>query len=65
MSDKILIADDEPSNRKILAQEITHKGFAVDMARGGREAFGENRIRSAGFDDSRLYDAGHERPRRA
>jgi two-component system phosphate regulon response regulator PhoB len=38
MSDKILIADDEPSNRKILAQEITHKGFAVDMARGGREA---------------------------
>jgi two-component system, NtrC family, response regulator AtoC len=38
MSDKILIADDEPSNRKILAQELTHKGFAVDTARGGREA---------------------------
>lgn len=38
MSDKILIADDEPSNRKILAQELTHKGFAVDTARGGKEA---------------------------
>jgi DNA-binding NtrC family response regulator len=38
MSDKILIADDEPSNRKILAQELVHKGFAVDTARGGKEA---------------------------
>ena len=38
MADKILIADDEPSNRKILAQELTHKGFAVDTARNGREA---------------------------
>ena len=38
MSEKILIADDEPSNRKILAQELVHKGFAVDTARGGREA---------------------------
>jgi DNA-binding NtrC family response regulator len=38
MADKILIADDEPSNRKILAQELTHKGFAVDTARTGREA---------------------------
>ncbi|HLA11102.1 MAG TPA: sigma-54 dependent transcriptional regulator, partial [Pyrinomonadaceae bacterium] len=38
MSEKILIADDEPSNRKILAQELVHRGFAVDTARGGREA---------------------------
>jgi len=38
MSEKILIVDDEPSNRKILAQELVHKGFAVDTARGGREA---------------------------
>ena len=38
MADKILIADDEPSNRKILAQELTHKGFAVDAAGNGREA---------------------------
>src|SRR6266850_2200998 len=38
MSEKILIADDEPSNRKILAQELVHKGFAVDTARGGKEA---------------------------
>jgi DNA-binding NtrC family response regulator len=45
MSEKILIADDEPSNRKILAQELTHKGFAVDTARGGREALA--RIESA------------------
>lgn len=37
MNDKILIADDEPSNRKILEQELRHKGFAVDTARGGRE----------------------------
>jgi DNA-binding NtrC family response regulator len=38
MSDKILIADDEPSNRRILAQELTHKGFAVDTANGGKQA---------------------------
>jgi DNA-binding NtrC family response regulator len=38
MSDKILVADDEPSNRKILAQELTHKGFAVDFVSNGREA---------------------------
>jgi len=38
MSDRILIADDEPSNRKILAQELEHRGFAVDMVGGGREA---------------------------
>ena len=38
MNEKILVTDDEPSNRQILAQELTHKGFAVDMARSGREA---------------------------
>jgi two-component system response regulator AtoC len=38
MNDTILIADDEPSNRKILAQELVHKGFAVETARDGREA---------------------------
>jgi len=38
MSDNILIVDDEPSNRKILTQELTHKGFAVDTAGGGNEA---------------------------
>src|ERR1700752_4746215 len=38
MSGKILMAGDGPSNRKILEQELVHKGFAVDTARGGREA---------------------------
>src|SRR6185436_18790064 len=38
MNEKILIADYEPSNRKILAQELVHKGFTVDTARGGKEA---------------------------
>lgn len=38
MSDRILIADDEPSNRKILAQELVHRGFAVVTAVGGKEA---------------------------
>src|SRR5882724_13719859 len=38
MSEQILIVDDEPSNRKILGQELVHKGFAVDTARGGKEA---------------------------
>ena len=37
MSYKILIADDEPSNRKILAQELVHRGFAVNTASGGKE----------------------------
>jgi DNA-binding NtrC family response regulator len=45
MADKILIADDEPSNRKILVQELTHKGFAVDTAHNGRQAL--ERIESA------------------
>jgi len=38
MAEKILIADDEPSNRNILEQELNHKGFVVDTACGGREA---------------------------
>jgi DNA-binding NtrC family response regulator len=38
MTEKILIADDEPSNRKILSQELGHKGFGVDSACGGKEA---------------------------
>src|SRR5215467_10535417 len=38
MAEKILIADDEASNRKILGRELTHKGFVVDTAAGGKEA---------------------------
>jgi DNA-binding NtrC family response regulator len=38
MSDQILIVDDEPSNRKILGQELVHKGFTVATAAGGTEA---------------------------
>src|SRR5262252_479270 len=38
MAEKILIADDEASNRKILGRELTHKGFVVDTAVGGKEA---------------------------
>ncbi len=45
MSEKILIADDEPSNRKILTQELAHKGFVIDTACGGREAL--TKIQSA------------------
>lgn len=35
MNDKILIVDDEPSNRKILAQELIHRGYAVDTVDHG------------------------------
>jgi len=35
---KILIADDEPSNRKILAQELVHREYAVEAAHGGKQA---------------------------
>jgi DNA-binding NtrC family response regulator len=38
MSDKILIVDDEPSNRNILSQELTHEGYSVVAAGDGREA---------------------------
>ncbi|MBI4523622.1 MAG: sigma-54-dependent Fis family transcriptional regulator [Deltaproteobacteria bacterium] len=38
MSDRILIVDDEPSNRKILGQELTHRGYAVETANDGPEA---------------------------
>ncbi len=38
MSDKILIVDDEPSNRNILGQELTHNGYSVTAAKDGREA---------------------------
>src|SRR6185295_17125894 len=38
MSDTIFIVDDEPSNRKILAQELVHRGYAVDTASSGQEA---------------------------
>ena len=38
MAEKILIADDEPSNRKILGQELIHRGYGVEMAINGIEA---------------------------
>ncbi len=38
MKERILVADDEPSNRKILEQELAQKGFVIDTASGGREA---------------------------
>src|SRR5215475_7345209 len=38
MSDTILIVDDEPSNRNILNQELTHEGYSVVAASDGREA---------------------------
>ena len=38
MSDKILVVDDEPSNRNILSQELNHKGYLVDAASDGSEA---------------------------
>ena len=41
MAEKILIADDEPSNRKILEQELVLKGFAVETACGGKEALAQ------------------------
>ena len=41
MSDKILIVDDEPSNRNIISQELTHQGYAVVTANDGREALGK------------------------
>jgi DNA-binding NtrC family response regulator len=37
MSDKILIVDDEPSNRNILSQELTREGYSVVAASDGRE----------------------------
>src|SRR5262245_42002708 len=38
MSEKILIVDDEPSNRNILRQELAHRGYTVDTANNGAEA---------------------------
>ena len=42
MSDKILIVDDEPSNRNILSQELTHKGYSVLAASDGRDALNKS-----------------------
>ena len=38
MSDKILIVDDEPSNRKILAQELAHRRYTIETADSGFDA---------------------------
>src|SRR4029434_9878072 len=38
MSEKILSVNDDPSNRNILSQELTHKGYSVVAANDGREA---------------------------
>jgi DNA-binding NtrC family response regulator len=38
MSDKILIVDDEPSNRNILRQELAHRGYSVETAHDAAEA---------------------------
>ncbi len=37
MSNRILIADDEPSNAKILGEELTDRGYTVEMANNGSE----------------------------
>lgn len=37
MSETILVVDDEPSNRKILAQKLVHRGYAIDTAQGGKD----------------------------
>ncbi len=41
MADKILVVDDQPSNRNILRQELTHRGYAVETANDGPEALGK------------------------
>ncbi len=41
MSEKILFVDDEPSNRKILAQELAHRDYTVDTAEDGLECLGK------------------------
>jgi DNA-binding NtrC family response regulator len=38
MSDRILVVDDEPSNRKILEQMLARTGYTVEMANDGSEA---------------------------
>ena len=39
--EKILIVDDDASNRRILEQELTHRGYKVDTAGDGAEALGK------------------------
>ncbi len=41
MADKILVVDDQASNRNILRQELTHRGYAVETANDGAEALGK------------------------
>ena len=41
MADKILVVDDQVSNRNILRQELTHRGYAVETANDGPEALGK------------------------
>jgi DNA-binding NtrC family response regulator len=38
MNEKILVVDDQPSNRNILQQQLTLKGYVVDTASNGKEA---------------------------
>ena len=61
MSDKILIVDDEPSNRNILSQELTHEGYSVVAASDGARGAQKSRVVSARSDYSRLHDARPER----
>ncbi len=41
MANKILVVDDQASNRNILRQELTHRGYAVETASDGPEALGK------------------------
>jgi DNA-binding NtrC family response regulator len=38
MSDRLLVVDDEPSNRKILEQVLARQGYTVEIASDGSEA---------------------------
>ena len=61
MSEKILIVDDEPSNRNILRQELTHEGYSVVGGQRWSRGAQKSRVVPTRSDYSRLHDARSER----
>jgi CheY-like chemotaxis protein len=48
MPPKILLVDDNPINLEIMSSQLTSRGYLVDAASNGREAF--ERYRTGGYD---------------
>lgn len=65
MKQRILVADDEPDIRNLIAIYLQAEGFLVDQVSNGKEALEALKKNQYEFGSPRYHDAGHGRHRNA